>query len=315
MKLIVPTSTPLDLDLPEDVEIVQISEFAEVPEEHRDAEAAVLWGMQARVSKFVDQLPNVRWFQSLAAGPDGLLNSNLGDDVVVTNGVHFHDRPVAEHAAALTLTLTSRIPEMLQHKAEHHWSDFGRPRPLHDGEHVRTTVQSNVVVWGFGAIGQQIARVFDALGANVTGVARTAGERAGFPVVTEDDFEKVLPETDILIMVLPATPETENIFNQEIVDLLPDRALLINVGRGKTVDEGVLVKALEGGKLGGAGLDVFQVEPLPEDSPLWDFDNVMISPHSAGGRPDQAGERIKHNFEAWQAGDIDKMIGVVREPK
>ncbi len=314
MKLIIPTSTPLDLDLP-DVEIVKLSEFEDVPEEHRDAEAAVLWGMQARVSKFVDQLPNVRWYQTLAAGPDGLLNSNLGDDVVVTNGVHFHDRPVAEHAAALTLALTNRIPEMLEHKREHYWSDFGRPRPLHDGKHVRTTVESNVVVWGFGAIGQQVARVFDALGANVTGVARSAGERASFPVITEDDFEKVLPETDILVMVLPATSATKNIFNQKIVDLLPDRALLINVGRGPTVDEGVLAKALEEGKLGGAGLDVFQVEPLPEDSPLWDFDNVVISPHSAGGRPDRAPERIKHNYEAWKAGDIDSMIGVVRKPK
>lgn len=116
-------------------------------------------------------------------------------------------------------------------------------------------------------------------------------------------------------MVLPATSATKNIFNQKIVDLLPDRALLINVGRGPTVDEGVLAKALEEGKLGGAGLDVFQVEPLPEDSPLWDFENVVISPHSAGGRPDRAPERIKHNYEAWVAGDIDSMIGVVRKPK
>ncbi|MDO5049839.1 MAG: NAD(P)-dependent oxidoreductase [Actinomycetaceae bacterium] len=313
MKIIVPTSTDLDLDLP-GVETVAISEFGEVPEEHRDAQAAILWGMQARVSKFVDQLPNVRWYQTLAAGPDGLLGANLPDDVIVTNGVHFHDRPVAEHAAALTLTLTSRVPEMLQHQREHYWSDFGRPRPLHDGKHVRTTVGANVVVWGFGAIGQQVGRVFDALGANVTGVARTGGKRDGFPVVTEADFPQILPDTDILVMVLPASAQTKNIFNQEIVDMLPDRALLINVGRGATVDEGVLVNALNEGKLGGAGLDVFQVEPLPQDSPLWDFENVVISPHSAGGRPDGAASRIAHNFQAWQAGDIDSMVGVVRRP-
>ena len=276
MKLIIPTSTPLDLDLP-DVEIVKLSDSEDVPEEHRDAEAAVLWGMQARVSKFVDQLPNVRWYQTLAAGPDGLLNSNLGDDVVVTNGVHFHDRPVAEHAAALTLALTNRIPEMLEHKREHYWSDFGRPRPLHDGKHVRTTVESNVVVWGFGAIGQQVARVFDALGANVTGVARSAGERASFPVITEDDFEKVLPETDILVMVLPATSATKNIFNQKIVDLLPDRALLSTRvwANGR---QGVLAEA--GRQARQSCLDVFPVETA-EDS--WDFS--VDQPLSAGGNP------------------------------
>lgn len=155
MKLIIPTSTPLDLDLP-DVEIVKLSEFEDVPEEHRDAEAAVLWGMQARVSKFVDQLPNVRWYQTLAAGPDGLLNSNLGDDVVVTNGVHFHDRPVAEHAAALTLALTNRIPEMLEHKREHYWSDFGRPALFTTAS---TFAQQSNPTWSCGDSARLVSRL------------------------------------------------------------------------------------------------------------------------------------------------------------
>lgn len=314
MKLIVPTRTQLDLDLP-GVEIVQLSEFREVPEEHRDAEVAVLWGMQPRVKPFVESLPNVKWFQSLAAGPDGLLGCDLADDVVVTNGVHFHDRPVAEHTIALTLALTNRIPESLEYQRRHEWSDMGMARPLHDGVHVRTTVQSKVVIWGFGAIAQQIARLFDALGSEVTGIARSEGERAGFPVVTEDSLPEVLADCDILVSVLPRNEATDKIFNAEVIDMLPDRALFINVGRGSTVDEDALIKALEEGRLGGAGLDVVQVEPLPEDSPLWDAPNTIITAHCAGGRPDRAEERIEHNLKAWQAGDIDSMIGVVRVPK
>lgn len=315
MKIILPVAPRLDLDLPEDVESVILSETEDVPAEHQDAQACVLWGMKPTTPQFVAQLPNVRWFQSLAAGPDGLLNSELHPQTVVTIGTGFHDRTVAEHSLGLALALARQFPQSWEDQRNHHWSKLGRPARLHSEDQVSTTVGSKVVVWGFGAIGQQIARVFAACGSNVIGVARSAGERAGFPVVSGDRILEVVADADFLIMVLPATEQTESSLNAEVLRALPKRAFVVNVGRGSTVDEDALMEALRDGEIAGAAIDVVRDEPLAEDSPLWDTPNLLITPHNAGGRPEGADERINHNLRAWLTGDISSMKAVVISPK
>lgn len=314
MKLILPEAPRLKLDLPADVEAVVVSEYEDVPEEHRDAEACVLWGMKPSTKAFVAQLPNVRWFQSLAAGPDGLLNSDLHPDAVVSIGTGFHDRTVAEHALGLSLALARRFPQSWEDQKAHRWSALGRPAPLHDGETVTTTVGSKVVVWGFGAIGQQIARVFAACGSHVVGVARSEGERAGFDVVSSDRVLQVVEDADFLVMVLPATAQTESALNAEVLGALPPRAFVVNVGRGSAVDEEALASALREGLIAGAALDVVRDEPLSADSALWDVPNLLITPHNAGGRPEGAEERIVRNLEKWRSGDICGMEAVVIRP-
>lgn len=312
MKVILPKAPHLEIDFPSDVEVVYHNEREPLPPQHADAEACVLWGMHPATPEFVSQLPNVRWYQTLAAGPDGLLNSPLADGTIVTIGTGFHDRTVAEHALGMALALARQFPEAWQGQQRHEWLPLGRAEALHTGQRVKTTVGSKVVVWGFGAIGQQIGRVFAACGARVVGVARSRGERAGFPVVASEQLLDEVADADFLVMVLPATAETAGALNADVLAALPARSHVVNVGRGSTVDEAALVTALRDGQISGAALDVTATEPLPADSPLWDTPNLFITPHCAGGRPEDAQERILHNFLAWRDGRWDDMIHLVR---
>ena len=157
-------------------------------------------------------------------------------------------------------------------------------------------------MWGFGSIGQETARLFKAFGANVTGVAQSAGERSGFPVIATEQIDEYLPTTDILVMVLPTSDSTFKALDAHKLQLLPKRAYLVNVGRGTTVDEDALVVALNSGSIAGAALDVTATEPLPSDSPLWDAKNIVITPHAAGGRPVNPEELIAHNIRAFRTG-------------
>ncbi|MDO5720417.1 MAG: NAD(P)-dependent oxidoreductase [Actinomycetaceae bacterium] len=316
MKIIVPRTPALDFEFPSDVEVVTISESEEVPAEHRDAEVAVVWGMRGAIESFVTQLPNVRWFQTLSAGPDALLRANLREDVIITNGIHLHDRPVAEHALGLALALARQIPECIEAQHRHEWSrELAKPHPLHEDTRVTTVVGSKVVVWGFGAIGQQIGRVFAACGSDVIGVAQSSGERAGFPVRSSSEILEVVHDCDILVMVLPNTDTTVDALNASVLEALPSRALIVNVGRGTTVDENALIKALRNRQISAAAIDVVKDEPLPADSPLWDTPNLLITPHSAGGRPDGFKDLMLHNLTAYREDRISDMQGLKRVPQ
>jgi phosphoglycerate dehydrogenase-like enzyme len=159
-----------------------------------------------------------------------------------------------------------------------------------------------VLVWGFGSIAATLAPLLTALGAQVRGVARSGGTRHGFEVITPDDLPTALPETDVLLMILPATAETDRALDARLLGLLPRRAWVVNVGRGATVDEPALVDALRAGRIAGAALDVTAVEPLPPSSDLWDLPNVILTPHAAGGRPLGADALIAANAAAFLAG-------------
>ena len=314
MKILISDSIRLGaVDLPQGVQLVAVDEREPVPVEHRDAEAAVIWGQSTDVGQFLGALPHLRWVQTLAAGPDALLALDLPPQVVITKGLHFHDRTVAEHALALTLASLRSIPLCERARSEHRWAtELTGPRPLHPAGQVTTLIGTTAVVWGFGAIGQTIARLLAAFGAHVTGLAHTAGERAGFPVAgsSAEEVDATLSTADVLVMVLPARPDTLRIVGHHALSVLPDRAVLVNVGRGSTIDEDALAAALRDGRLGAAALDVTATEPLPADSPLWDAPNILITPHTAGNRPIGVEERLAHNVRAL-LGLGGQMIGVV----
>ncbi len=303
MKILLPDSLPLAPALPEGVEAVRYEVTAPVPDEHLDAEALVVWGnAPADLRAVAGRMPRLRWVQTLAAGPDAVLGAGFPDDVVVTSGVGLHDRPVTEHALALVLALLRRLPAALAAQAEHRWADdLGGLQPLHPEGAVTTLLDARVLVWGFGNIGQNLAPLLQALGAQVRGVGRSAGERSGFPVVAEDRLEAELEHTDVLVMILPATEATTHALDAARLAALPRHAFVVNVGRGSTVDEPALVAALTEGRIAGAALDVTEVEPLPADSPLWDAPNLLLTPHAAGGRPVGADELVAANLAALLA--------------
>lgn len=304
MKVLLPDSVELDVTLPEGVTGVTYAIGVPVPDEHADAEVLVVWGNPAeQLADAAHRLTRLRWVQTLAAGPDAVLEAGFGPEVVVTAGLGLHDRTVAEHTLALVLAAARRLNLLVRAQIGHRWAgELGGRQPVQDHNSFRTLRDAHVVLWGFGGIAATLAPLLAALGARVTGVARTAGERHGFPVVTEESFPTLLPTADVLISILPATPDTAGILGDGILRLLPARAWVVNVGRGATLDENALLGALRDGRIAGAALDVFATEPLPVASGLWDEPNVIITPHAAGGRPLGAAGLIEENLAAFREG-------------
>ncbi len=303
MKILLPTNLPLAPDLPEGVEGVPYNVGLPFPENHLDAEALVVWANPSGVlAAEIPRLTALRWVQTLAAGPDHVLELNLPAHIIVTSGRSLHDKPVAEHTLALLLAAARRLDLTLRAQQEHRWAaELGGPQRWGNTVRLTTLSGAHVVVWGFGSIAATVAPYLELLGARVTGVARSAGERAGCKVVTPAELAEVLPTADVLVLILPATPRTRAALDARTLALLPPRAWVVNVGRGSTVDEDALLAALRSGRLAGAALDVFETEPLPINSPLWDAPNVILTPHAAGGRPLGADALVAANTRALLA--------------
>jgi phosphoglycerate dehydrogenase-like enzyme len=300
MKVLLPDSIELDLDPPAGVQTTAYHVADPIPPADTDAEALVVWGNPvAQLRDAASRLTRLRWVQDLTAGADSVLAAGFDPQVIVTSGSGLHNVTVAEHALALVLAAARSLNELVRAQIGHRWAgELGGRQPVGSPGTFRTVRDARVVIWGFGGIGGTLAPHLAALGARVTGVARSAGERHGFPVVTPDDLPGLLGGTDVLVMILPAGPATERVLNAEVLALLPPHAWVVNVGRGATVDEDALLAALQGGRLGGAALDVFAQEPLPRESALWDLPNVIITPHAAGGRPIGAAALVAENLAA-----------------
>lgn len=309
MKVLLPTSLSLDLPVDQTVDGVTYVSYAPdapVPDAHTDADALVAWGNTSeQLADTARRLTALRWVQALAAGPDAILAAGFAPEVVVTSGRSLHDGPVSEHTLALALSAARRLDLMVDAQRDSRWAgELGGSqsgdRATYPG--LGTLAGASVTVWGFGSIGQALAPLLQMLGADVVGVATTAGERSGFPVITEDELPARLAETDLLVAILPATPETENIVSEQVFAALPDHAWVVNVGRGATLDEVALEQALRAGTLGGAALDVVATEPLPASSTLWETPNLILTPHAAGGRPQGATELVAENVAAFREG-------------
>ncbi|GAA4587537.1 phosphoglycerate dehydrogenase-like enzyme [Actinoplanes octamycinicus] len=305
MKVLLPDSVELDVTLPAGVTGVVYRVEEPIPDEHTDAEVLVVWGNPpAPLADAARRLQRLRWVQTLAAGPDAVLQAGFDRRVVVTAGLGLHDQTVAEHTLALVLAAARRLNLLVRAQIGRRWAgELGGRQPVRDRGAFRTLRDAHVVIWGFGGIAGTLAPLLAALGARVTGVARAAGERHGFPVVTAADFPALLPTADVLISILPATAATAGALDTTVLGLLPPHAWVVNVGRGSTLDETALLAALRAGRLGGAALDVFATEPLPVDSGLWDEPNVIITPHAAGGRPVGAAGLIEENLTAFVAAE------------
>jgi phosphoglycerate dehydrogenase-like enzyme len=305
MKLLLPTSIDLDVQSlkgfaitihPYDVKVP-------IPEDLIDADILVTWiNSTENLRDAAKRMRNIRWIQALAAGPNDVLAAGFDTSrTVITTGSGTHDDTVAEHTLAMLLSGTRKLYEMRDYQARSEWpGHLGGSYPRR-GE-LTTLRGARVLIWGFGGIAKTLTPLLYALGANVRGVARTAGVRNGVEVLGEDRLPDLLPETDALVMILPGSEATRNSLNAERLKLLPKHAWVVNVGRGISVDEDALVDALESGEISGAALDVFSQEPLPASSRLWKAPNLTISPHAAGGRPSGCTDLIADNLRLFLAG-------------
>lgn len=302
MKILLPTIVPeqpaLD-DLPA-VRTVAYDPRVPVPDEHLDADGLVCWGnTPEQLADSARRLRSLRWVQDLKAGADIVLSVGFSPAATICSGRGLHDGPVAEHTLGMILAAARRLDLMAAAHRDHRWADeLGGLQAPGTFPGLASLDARRVTIWGFGSIGQTLAPHLSALGATVTGVARSAGDRGGYPVVADADLVKVLPETDLLVAILPATSDTHHAVNAEVLAALPPHAWVVNVGRGVTLDETALAHSLAAGEVGGAALDVFETEPLPADSPLWTTPNTIITPHAAGGRPRGVGKLLTDNIAA-----------------
>jgi len=215
------------------------------------------------------QLPGVKLVQSFSAGVDHLLPL-IPPGVVLCSAVGVHDVPVAEWVVAAILAMGRRIPEFLEAQRRAEWNhDIANP--------IEDLGGKTVLVLGHGSIGRALALRLAPFGAKVVGIAQHARDGAESP----DALPRLLPEADIVVDLLPSTPETEKFVDQKFLARMKPGALFVNAGRGRTVDTDALLESLRAGHIR-AALDVTDPEPLPDGHPLWNAPNVLITPHVAG---------------------------------
>ena len=229
------------------------------------------------VPALLRQASQLKWLCSDYAGVEKYLDDAVWPrpDCLLSNASGAYGPTISEHILMVLLMLLRRMPEYQADLCQRQWT-FHTP--------IRSIIGSHVVMLGTGDIGSHTARRLKALGASVTGVCRSgrSKEPAFDRVVPIQELDSVLPSADALVMALPSTPETEGVLSRERIALLPERAYVVNVGRGSAIDQNALVEALMQRKLAGAALDVMAPEPLPADDPLWDCPNTIITPHVSG---------------------------------
>lgn len=307
------TGTPANLPVLEDLADVVLTDADGLPEALRGAQVLLLWDFfsPALVAAW-SAGEALEWIHVAAAGVDSLLFDDLrASDVVVSNARGIFDQPIAEFVAASVLAHDKRLHESGRLQREHVWAHRELTR----------TEGSQALVIGTGSIGQACARLLRALGMQVAGAGRTA--RADDP-----DFGRVLPTSELaehiggfdhVVLIAPLTEQTRGLVGATELAAMKPSAHLVNVGRGALVDEPALVRALETGGIAAASLDVVATEPLPDDHPFWDLEQVQVSAHMSGdvvGWQDALAHQFEQNLRRWVAGEmpanvVDKATGYV----
>ena len=268
----------------------------------RAGRARALIGLaQAITPALVAATPHLAWIQALTTGIDPLSSLGLSEKVIVTSARGVHGPQMSEIAFMHMLALARELPRMIENQRHQSWQRWPQ----------RLLLGKTVVLVGVGAISEELARRCRVFGTRVIGIsdARTASE--GFDEIRpRSRLIASAAEADFLIVTAAYTPQTRHLINADVLDALPAHAFLINLARGPVVDEAALIVRLEARCFAGAGLDVFEVEPLTTDSPLWRLDNVLITPH-IGGMSDSYARQllplVVHNLRAFAAGEFERM--------
>ena len=267
------TSVAPDLHILELVDGVELSENELASITHAFFSADCWPDRTASFLRSCLSAPNLRWLQSASAGGDHPVFAkfqNRGVEVLFTPGGSAPS--IAQTVMMMLLALVRGLPELLDAQSRRAWE-------------VRSTVDVGdlrVGIVGMGSIGAEVAKLVAVTGAEVIGVRRTP--RGDEPCETWPDArrDEVLASSDVIVLCMPLTDETHHSIGDREFSMMKPGSIIINVGRGNCVDEEAMISHLQSGHLGGAGLDVFAVEPLPEDSPLWSMPRVLVSPHSSG---------------------------------
>ncbi|MGG3891004.1 D-2-hydroxyacid dehydrogenase [Metabacillus fastidiosus] len=265
----------------------------------KDAEIIVGW-KKGIAEHSIQPNSKLRWFQSWSAGINKLpLESFKELNIILTGASGVHAYPVSETIFALMLALTRKIDTYVKNQREKKWHHSGLSLEMHE---------KTVGIIGVGAIGKETAKIAKAFGMRVLGV-RHSGKREEYvdEMFKLDELDSIIPACDYIVITLPLTEETYHLFGAKQFQLMKKSAFFINIGRGNIVVEQELIKALQQKTITGAGLDVFEKEPLSEDNPLWNLENVIITPHSSGSTEHYAKRVIEDifipNLQSYLAGE------------
>ena len=265
------------------LDVVVVEDEADGPQELADADGAYGWVAP-------DVLPNterLRLLQNPFAGPPvGWYYPELAEhSVTVSNPRGIYSDHIAHHIMMYMLALSRGLPYYSAAQAEGRWNKSARKRGYID------LTTSTVLINGVGGIGAEAARLCSAFGCRVIGVDPSPYGEFDGEIVAPTELDDRLPEADFVVTTVPHTPETEFMWNADRFTAMKESAYFINIGRGMTCRLDDLVAALDNGDIAGAGLDVFEIEPLPEGHPLWQIENVIITPHIAVADAENIPER------------------------
>jgi len=281
---------------------------------------------------FVDRdlfpsLPRLRWVQSPAVGVGSLMFPELlASPVVITSARGIRARSIAEHVLMVTIALARRLPHSMRAQAAHRWAQDELEGPASG---VRILHGARMGIIGLGAIGLELARIAAPFGFKVSAIRRRPDQpRPDGPgkivkvvevvdVWPPDRLPDLLAQSDVVVVAAPHTPETRRLIGRREVAAMKRGAYLVNVARGKMIDDAAVIEALKDGRLGGAALDVFTSEPLEPDSAYWDLPNVIVTPHTSGSMQDYWTPLValfSDNLRRFEAGQqlinlVDKVAG------
>ena len=307
-------------DVPGLSRVVDLAEirFASNRPQLRDAlhgsEILVIWNRNSGpLAELWDVADQLRWLHWSNVGVDSLLFPKLvQSDVVLTNARGVYDEAIAEYVLGLIFLFAKRFPESIDYQSRHEWR-----------QRVTARVRGQTVaIIGVGSIGNRIARHCTAAGLNVFGIGTRARthDRAFDVVYAHEELDQKLQLADYVVIAAPLTKQTHRMISTAQFENMRSSASLINVGRGAVIDESALLKALSGGKLAGAALDVFETEPLPVESPIWSNDRIIVSPHMScdlEDTQDRLAQVFLENFDRYLEGRplhnvVNKAAGYVR---
>jgi phosphoglycerate dehydrogenase-like enzyme len=288
----------------------------------RDAIRRLLPDADVAFTPFVDRdaflsAARLRWVQSPAVGVGSLIFPELlASDVVITSARGIRARAIAEHVLGVTIALARQLPVAIRAQAAHHWAQDELEGPAA----VRTLQGMHMGIIGPGAIGGEVAKIAAPFGFAVSAIRRRVDQPRpeGIDEVWPPDrLPDLLAKSDVVVIAAPHTPETKRLIGRREIAAMKQGAFLVNVARGKLIDDAALIEALQDGRIGGAALDVFTSEPLERESPYWDMPNVIVTPHTAGAMQDYwtpLVELFSENLRRFESGRpllnvVDKALG------
>jgi phosphoglycerate dehydrogenase-like enzyme len=281
--------------------------------ELREARVLFDWqGSKAEMPEVLKAAPHLEWIHTRYAGLDRALFPELVDShIPLTNGSGVFSQSLGEFAILGALYFAKDVPRLLRAKVARRWEVF-------DCDEVRKQTMGIV---GYGDIGRAIARRAKALDMRVLALRRNIAPRPGDEYVdrlySNNRLHEMLPDCDYVVVAAPLTNETKGLMGAAEFAVMKREAIIMNVGRGPVIDEAAMIEALRSGRIRGAALDVFEIEPLPPESPLWEMDNVLLSPHCTDHTRDWLADAANFFLEQlarWRAGEplkniVDKRAG------